>query len=132
MRKLLIATILSILSAPLAAQTSKTPQEFESIPDAYAALVAEPGATITKHENGWETVAVPEGDYEGAWSFAPQNHPAYPSVVKRKLINSQGNLYVDTKVRCGAPKTACNQLVLDFRKLDDEIYRMLMQKQRGG
>ncbi|NQZ23964.1 MAG: molecular chaperone DnaJ [Colwellia sp.] len=55
------------------------------------------------------------------WSFTPQKHPAHPSVIRRKVIEKEGSIFILTEVRCGSSKTVCDSLVKDFLKLDDKI-----------
>lgn len=55
------------------------------------------------------------------WSFTPEEHPAHPSVVRRKVFEKDGGVFIRTEVRCGASKSVCDLLVKDFLKLDDKI-----------
>ena len=56
------------------------------------------------------------GDDEGAgviWSFAPFGYPAYPSVVKRVIVDKPDGIYIAMAVACEATKAACDKLVED-------------------
>ena len=82
---------------------------------ALAALEHKPGVTF-RTEHGWQ-IAIDEATHT-VWSFAPQGHAAYPSVVKRSIVTRDGKTYIDMDVRCEADKTACDQLVIQFQQLN--------------
>jgi len=86
-----------------------------SVAEAYDALRAKPGVTFSKNAD-W-TVAT---DTDGAlWSFTPSNHPAHPSVGRRRLLrHSDGGWFVETRILCQAEKAACDKLYADYQLLD--------------
>jgi hypothetical protein len=45
------------------------------------------------------------------WSFIPSGDPAYPSVLKRQLVNSGSGANMETHIHCEATKMACDDLV---------------------
>jgi hypothetical protein len=55
------------------------------------------------------------------WSFAPERHPAHPAAVRRKIVEERGNIYVQMNVLCEAAKQACDALVADFDKLNQQM-----------
>jgi len=62
------------------------------------------------------------------WSFTPEQHPAHPSVIRRKVYEKDGSVYIRTEVRCGASKAVCDMLVKDFLKLDEKIKNEMATK----
>ncbi|MCH8614524.1 hypothetical protein LZ016_00165 [Sphingomonas sp. SM33] len=89
--------------------------EYQSVSDALTALRAKPGVVFTT-ENGW-LIATDEGAYS-IWSFAPQAYAAYPAVVKRWVIPKQVGSEIRMDVLCEASKSACDDLVRTFAKMN--------------
>jgi hypothetical protein len=113
------ATMLLSASAAVAQTTNGDAREsavgHASVAEAYDALRAKPGVTFSKNAD-W-TVAT---DTDGAlWSFTPSNHPAHPSVGRRRLLrHSDGGWFVETGILCQAEKAACDKLYADYQLLD--------------
>lgn len=78
---------------------------YASLDEALKALRAKPGVTF-RSESGW-TVA-----YDSAaivsWLLTPPGHPAYPSIVKRHIVNTADASYMATEIRCFATKAICD------------------------
>lgn len=109
------------------AQT-QTKIPYESPRSAYIALSKDPFAKLKRNAEGWEVVHVPEGINEGVWTFAPQSHPSFPSVVKRQVIEEKGNLFIGMDVLCGGAKEACDQYVGEFIKMNEQMRKELDAK----
>jgi len=103
--------------APLP-ETVQSAIEYKSVSEALAALRAKPGAEISK-QGDWTIVIEPETNV--IWSFAPENHPAYPAMVKRAVISEHGSVSVKMDVNCEASKEACDALVHEFIKLNENM-----------
>lgn len=95
---------------------------------ALAALKAKPDV-VFKEQRGW-LVAV-ESAGKTVWSFPPQANPAYPSVVRRRIVSRDGALLVDTRVLCGGTKSVCDALVRSFQQLNDEIRKDVARTHPG-
>ena len=88
-----------------------------------------------KKDHSYRKVSGDHGEWEiitnqlnhSVWSFTPEEHPAHPSVIRRKVFEKDGSVFIRTEVRCGAGKSVCDLLVKDFLKLDDKI-----KKEVGG
>lgn len=108
--------------APFTAQ-AQTPTQipYNSPRDAYVALSKDPGSKLSRNSDGWQTVHVAQGVNEGIWTFPPQSHPTFPSVVKRQILEREGHLFIGMDVLCGGGKPACDELVRDFTKLNEQI-----------
>jgi len=109
------------------AQT-QTKIPYESPRSAYLALSKDPSAKLKSNAEGWEIVHVSEGLNEGIWTFAPQSHPSFPSVVKRQVIERNGHLFIGMDVLCGGTKEACDQYVGEFVKMNDQMRKELDEK----
>jgi hypothetical protein len=97
------------------------------VEEALAALRARTDVTFTT-QSGW-TIAT-EGEGLTIWSFTPADHPAHPAYVKRWSFQKDGAWYLDMQVMCGASKAACDKLVSDFQKLNEQM-RESIQKSKG-
>lgn len=119
MKNLLPALV--VLCACINARAEPLPEverskiEYKSPAEALAALRSKPGIEISV-QGGW-TIA-----YEPAshviWSFAPEKHASYPSVVKRAIVEKDGAVFVDMAVKCKASKDVCDDLVREFIQLN--------------
>ena len=118
-----VATIGSL--APAHAQTKTASAiPYSSPAAALADLRAKNGVVFSKNAD-WLIAK----DTDGAnWSFTPSNHPAHPSVGRRKLVEHNGGFYVETQIMCDAEKPACDKLHQDYVELD----RRMNQAIRAG
>lgn len=91
---------------------------YNTVEEAKQSLIKKVNVDV-RVESGW-TIAQDKND-NSIWSFAPDTHPSYPSVVKRVIEKKNGGIYVRTKVGCGASKAACDKLVKDFIQLNQKI-----------
>jgi hypothetical protein len=90
---------------------------------ALAALRAKPGVTFAD-QDGW-TIATDDAD-NAVWSFPPQHDPAYPAVVRRQMTpGPKGSVSVQMDVLCSASKTACDDLVRAFERMNEEVKAQL-------
>jgi hypothetical protein len=121
---LLLATA-AMAAEPIAEQ----PQSTVGYPTAGAALTAlhaKPGVEFST-QDGW-TIAT-DAAANTVWSFPPERDPAYPAVVKRQLsAGANGAVDVHMDVLCAASKTACDDLVRAFERMNDEAQAQL----KGG
>ena len=74
-------------------------------------------------QDGW-TIASSDS-LRTVWSFTPPDHPAHPSYVERTVVERNGSLLMRTNAKCGAEKSACDQLVQDFIELNDRVREMV-------
>ena len=107
---ILLATIASGIG--LTATPGPTPSKqstdipYGSLEAATAALRAKKGVTF-KSQGGW-TVAE-DLDAFTTWLLTPVGHPAYPSIVRRTLVNGLEGAFMDTNIRCFASKETCDK-----------------------
>lgn len=97
-------------------EVSQSRVGYESVTEALKALRSQPGVLFTT-ENGW-LIATDEAAYT-IWSFAPEEDPAYPAVVKRQVVPQGSNASViQMSVHCEATKKACDSLVRTFAEMN--------------
>jgi len=89
-----------------------------TVPELLTKLKSNPDARIS-NDRGWEIVSVKSE--RALYSFTPESHPAYPSYVKREVVESEGRVQIKTSVKCRAEKNVCDQLVKDFIALNNQI-----------
>jgi hypothetical protein len=90
--------------------------EYKSVADALEGLRAKSGVDISI-QGGW-TIAH-EASRHALWSFTPSAHPVHPTVVKRTVIERDGQVFIDMDVICQARKEPCDALVREFIQLND-------------
>lgn len=89
--------------------------EYETVAAAQHALRRKAGVVVTT-ENGWE-IANDEAALT-IWSFSPRGYPAYPAVVKRQVVEDGGQVSIRMSVHCEASKSACDELVRTFSRMN--------------
>lgn len=108
---------MNVQAAPLP-EVERSRIEYKSPAEALTALRLKPGVEISI-QGGW-TIA-----YEPAshviWSFAPEKHPSYPSMVRRQIVAEDGTVFVKMDVKCRASKDVCDDLVRDFNQLNENM-----------
>jgi hypothetical protein len=129
MGNMLRTCLISVFGLALNAQAqTSTKIPYESPRAAYVALSKDPNSKLKSNAEGWQIVNVSEGSNEGIWTFAPQAHPSFPSVVKRQVIESNGQLFMSMDVLCGGTKPACEQYVAEFVKMNEQMSKELNEK----
>jgi hypothetical protein len=107
---LALLSLLAIPASTTAAEPANSsrpgPIPYASLDDALKALRAKPGVTF-RQEGGW--LVAEDLDTFTVWLLTPAEHPAYPSMVRRTLINQSDGAYMDTSVRCLASKEVCDR-----------------------
>jgi len=81
-----------------------------------------PGA-VSEQQGGW--LVVEDRDTGSVWSFTPNDHEAYPAVVKRTVAERDGRSFIDMYVLCEASKPACDRFVASFKALNEQTKRNL-------
>ena len=118
-----------VQAAPPAAPDSAANDIGYPSPDAaLAALRLKPGVRM-REENDWYVANDPAEN--SFWSIAQPTHPAHPTAVKRSLVQDASGVRLVMKVRCGAPKAACDAVVHQFEQINEAL-RQSMRRQAGG
>jgi hypothetical protein len=126
----LVLTLLLLGEIPCQAQGASheavnAAVEYKTVADALAGLRAKPSVTV-RDEGGW-TIAE-ERDAFTMWTFVPAGHPAYPAVIKRRLQERDGTLFVNMSVLCEANKTECDKLLEQFQQLNKGLAERMQQR----
>ncbi|MCG7545802.1 molecular chaperone DnaJ [Pseudoalteromonas sp. MM17-2] len=98
---------------------------YNTVLEALEALKSDPNAEISESE-GW--VIVNDNTNKALWSFAPKAHPSYPSIVRRAVVERNGQIGITTEVKCAAKKSVCDSLVKDFMELNQKIKNEINSK----
>lgn len=69
----------------------------------------------------WVIVKVDTADEKAIWSFPPVYHPAYPAVVRREIINSEGSIRIHTHMNCASSEDLCELLFRDFIAMSEKV-----------
>ena len=107
---------------PLPTLVLKTPDQigYSSPAQALAALRARPDVAFSE-QRGW-TMAEDLAN-RAIWSFVPPEDPAYPAVVRRRVVQQGTAVFVDAQLLCGATKPACDALLQEFQQLNKAARR---------
>ena len=133
MRRLLISAAFAV-SGAIAAEEPPSPDSPEATQFGYpspeaalAALRELPGVSVYQ-QGGW-TIADDKLHFS-LWSFTPSNHPAHPTAIKRVIVKApNGNISVTMIARCGAAKSACDELIAEFRAQNDRTAESIRREQ---
>jgi hypothetical protein len=130
MKFMAVALIVLLTYASASAQESGS-IGYRTVADAYAALRKDSNANFST-QKGWVIVDVRGGPDIVLWTFTPNTHPAYPAAIKRTLTEVGGAWYLSMQVRCEATKPACNQLVEEFKQLNEQMKRDIRNRHKSS
>jgi hypothetical protein len=91
---------------------------YPSVAAALADLHSKPEVKFSI-QNGW-TIAE-DRSHSSFWSFPPEGDPAYPSAVKRIVVQTGAGVNLQMKVLCQSTQVACDKLVADFDALNERM-----------
>ncbi|QKX16504.1 molecular chaperone DnaJ [Microbulbifer sp. YPW1] len=127
MRKILVLfAIISVSVTAVASESSAI--GFKTVSEALNSLRQDPQASEST-QNGWAIFATKKNGNYVLWSFSPPEHEAYPAAVKRTVLEREGSISIDIKALCQAEKVACDNLIEEFKQLNE---RIAQQMQGGG
>ena len=133
--KRLLIILLSLISANVIyaddelGYKGKTGKDSETAKETLERLQKDPDVVIA-NSDGWTIVT--SRSQQTIWSFTPANHPAHLSYVKRKVVERDGSIYIDTSAKCGAEKHICDKLVRDFIELNNRVSEDVSSKKNKG
>ena len=74
-----------------------------------------------RSKRGWTIVSdTLDENYLSLWSFTPENHAAYPAVVKRTVYFKGSSLHLKLSAKCEADKISCDKMVAQFAKMHEK------------
>ena len=91
---------------------------------ALVALRAKAGVSV-REENDWYVLNDPSDNT--FWSITRPGHPAHPAAVKRMLVDDAKGVHMAMSIKCGSTKLACDQLVLQFKQINEDFGKSLRQ-----
>jgi hypothetical protein len=123
----LVAALPSLLIATVAvaAVDDPAPIGYSSVAGVLQALRADPRAQF-QDQQGWTVVASREGEHAVEWFFPPVDHPAYPSVIRRTVLEENGVGLIDLAALCQVPQSDCDLLLDDFRQYREKLERVAL------
>lgn len=101
--------------------------EFSTVAEALESVSARPGVKKEVVQGGWTILHQYRPDI--VWSFAPNGHPAHPTVVKRVLVvDDENQIRIEMSALCGADKPACDKVVKEFEELNNRAAAAIRNK----
>src|SRR5689334_1280431 len=91
-------------SSPEADVSDEIP--YSSLEEALKDLHSKPNVTF-RNEGGW--IVAYDSAAIVSWLLTPKGHPAYPSIVKRHVVNRSDCASMATEIRCFASKATCDK-----------------------
>ena len=110
-RSIVVFSLSTLISCTALAQTkpaeAKTRVDipYSSVDEALKDLHSKPGVQF-RNESGWIVAYDPVAIV--SWLLTPKGHPAYPSIVKRYIVNHADGASMTTETRCFASKVTCD------------------------
>jgi hypothetical protein len=102
---------------------------YKSVEEARRAVTRLPGA-ITKSVDGW--FIVEDRENRTTWLFSEKEEIGHPSVIRRQVVESDGEVKIETHVLCEANEIACSELVRRFAVLDAQARERVTGSPEGG
>ena len=95
---------------------------YPTVAAAMEGLRAKPGVKSSV-QSGW--LVFEDGDARAVWSFPPSGHPAYPTAIRRRVVQDSSDISIEMGVRCEAAKPACDAVVAEFERLNGSLRQQL-------
>lgn len=103
---------------------------FETVEQVFDAMEADQNAARTDY-GGWIIYNIANQGSYTLWSITPEDHPANPSAIRRDVVSKDGEVYIQMKALCQAEKTACDDLIAEFRQINADIKRRMKGSDNG-
>ena len=115
------AVVVAIALASTAAASEDAAQAdigYPTVASALESLRVKPG-TRSSMQSGWTVIE--DRSVLAVWSFVPSGHPAYPTVIRRRVVQEGDDLSIQMDVRCEAAKPACDAVVAEFERVNGRV-----------
>jgi len=99
-------TLNSLGSVKTPSAPDPDPIAYATVEDALKDLHLKSGVTF-RDERGW--IVAEDLEASTVWLITPPGHPAYPSIVRRMIVNGPNGAYMNTDVRCLASQETCDR-----------------------
>ncbi|MGJ5208075.1 hypothetical protein [Bradyrhizobium sp. HKCCYLR20261] len=117
-----VTAALSTISAAVSEEAAKVDLGYPDVAAAMAGLGAKPGVTRSTR-SGW---TIFEDLESGAvWSFSPEGHTAYPTAIRRRIVQEGDDIFIEMDIRCEAVKPACDSVAAEFERVNDKVRQEL-------
>ncbi len=125
---LLAATLLFSGCASLSArqEAADTPPK-PSVAQIQSSITQDPSMTVSRRR-GWTMAKDSKGFV--LWTFTPEQHPAYPSAIRREVVNRDGAARIEMSVFCESTRVACDALVEQSKDKNRRIKKQLQDRYR--
>ena len=138
LRQSLLALVVLSLSFPVFSQQavesdSSTEPEvvdigYTSVKTAFEELTNKTDAKVQQHD-GWTVVTEVIDGQHVIWSFPPKAHRAYPTAIRRAIVEQDGTSRIEMKMLCQSlVLIECDILFEQFRELNSALIGKLQQK----
>ena len=108
-----ILAIAAVASSPLRSaeptpwsSSEPGPIPYSSLENALKDLHSRLGITF-RNQSGW--IVAEDLAAHAVWLLTPPGHPAYPSIVRRMLVNGPTGASMNTDVQCFASQETCDK-----------------------
>ena len=111
-RNPIIVGLAAFFSSAAAAQTAPPKADvseeipYSSLDEAMKDLHSKSTVSF-RNEGGW--IVAYDSDALVSWLLTPKGHPAYPSIVKRHIVNGAGGSEMSSDIRCFASQATCDK-----------------------
>lgn len=117
-----------LLCAPCVASAQDDDIGYPDVSTALAAVIGTPGV-VALDQAGWSMARVEEGEGRVTiWSFAKFSHPAYPTAVRRTIVDRDGMFDMQTRIRCEGPAPACDDVRREFAELEARVRARMAER----
>lgn len=103
---------------------------YGSVAEALTALSEKPGTSRRVSREGW--VEIEDIEKNVLWSFVPEEHPAYPAVIRRTTSGRGMTVQIDMSGVCEAERAACEQLMKELAKKNEVARTNFIRKPPRG
>lgn len=112
------------------AEGEKSAIGFDTVAAARETLSATYGDRLRTDSDGW--LQIEDRQRNVLWSFVPEDHAAYPSVLRRGLAGKGRSLQIDMSALCEAEKDACEVLMRRMVRMNEIARRRLVDNLPRG
>ncbi len=119
---LTLALIINIIGSATA-DNKKFDIGYKTVDEAFQAIKDSNTIEMNVNQDGWlfGTDKSVKDQYT-IWTFTPESHPAYPTVIKRIFVTQNDETTVHMDIICQTiDKDSCNTLIQTFKKLNTSL-----------
>lgn len=91
-----------------------SPVGFYTVEEAHEKLLQRDGLRRSTNDDGW--LQLEDRTRNVLWSFVPEDHVAYPSVIRRTVSGSGAGKQINMDALCEARRKDCEKLMKQLRR----------------